>query len=79
MIVYYYGGTSPTGRQLRGLYPKNYFAANGYVVYIIIPSGSTGYGQEFAARHVNNWCITFADEIIDATKNFIKKHDFVDG
>ena len=79
MIVYYYGGTSPTGRNLRGLYPKNYFAANGYVVYIIIPSGSTGYGQEFAARHVNNWGITVADEIIDATKNFIKKHDFVDG
>lgn len=78
MIVYYYGGTSPTGRHLRGLYPKNYFAANGYVVYIIIPSGSTGYGQEFAARHVNNWGITVADEIIDATKNFIKNHDFVD-
>lgn len=79
MIVYYYGGTSPTGRHLRGLYPKNYFAANGYVVYIIIPSGSTGYGQEFAARHVNNWGITVADEIIDATKDFIKNHDFVDG
>ena len=78
MIVYYYGGTSPTGRHLRGLYPKNYFAANGYVVYIIIPSGSTGYGQEFAARHVNNWGITVADEIIDATKSFIKDHDFVD-
>lgn len=78
MIVYYYGGTSPTSRTFRGLYPKNYFAANGYVVYVIIPSGSTGYGQEFAARHVNNWGITVADEIIDATKNFIKKHDFVD-
>lgn len=78
MIVYYYGGTSPTGRNIRGLYPKNYFAANGYVVYVIIPSGSTGYGQEFAARHVNNWGITVADEIIDATKNFIKNHDFVD-
>lgn len=78
MIVYYYGGTSPTGRHLRGLYPKNYFAANGYVVYIIIPSGSTGYGQEFAARHVNNWGITVADEIIDATKSFIREHDFVD-
>lgn len=78
MIVYYYGGTSPTERTFRGRYPKNYFAANGYVVYVIIPSGSTGYGQEFAARHVNNWGITVADEIIDATKNFIKKHDFVD-
>ena len=78
MIVYYYGGTSPTERTFRGRYPKNYFAANGYVVYVIIPSGSTGYGQEFAARHVNNWGITVADEIIDATKNFIKNHNFVD-
>ena len=78
MIVYYYGGTSPTDRSFRGRYPKNYFAANGYVVYVIIPSGSTGYGQEFAARHVNNWGITVADEIIEATKKFLKDHDFVD-
>ncbi len=78
MIVYYYGGTSPTERTFRGRYPKNYFAANGYVVYVIIPSGSTGYGQEYAARHVNNWGITVADEIIESTKDFVKKHDFVD-
>lgn len=78
VIVYYYGGTSPTDRSFRGRYPKNYFAANGYVVYVIIPSGSTGYGQEFAARHVNNWGITVADEIIEATKKFTKDHSFVD-
>lgn len=79
MIVYYYGGTSPTDRSFRGRYPKNYFAANGYVVYVIIPSGATGYGQEFAARHVNNWGITVADEIIEGTQRFIKDHHFVDG
>lgn len=78
MIVYYYGGTSPTDRSFRGRYPKNYFAANGYVVYVIIPSGATGYGQEFAARHVNNWGITVADEIIEGTQKFIKDHNFID-
>ncbi|OYT17793.1 MAG: hypothetical protein B7C24_00590 [Bacteroidetes bacterium 4572_77] len=44
MIVYYYGGTSPTDRSFRGRYPKNLFAANGYMVYVIQPSGATGYG-----------------------------------
>ena len=27
----------------------------GYVVYVIQPSGATGYGQEFSAYHVNDW------------------------
>ncbi len=78
MIVYYYGGTSPTDRSFRGRYPKNLFAAMGYVVYVLQPSGATGYGQEFSARHVNNWGITVADEIINGTKQFLKEHPFVD-
>lgn len=78
MIVYYYGGTSPVDRSFRGRYPKNYYAANGYVVYVLNPAGTTGYGQKFAAEHVNNWGITVADEIIEGVKRFIKDHPFVD-
>jgi len=78
LIVYYYGGTNPIDRSFRGRYPKNLFAAHGYVVYVVTPSGATGFGQEFSARHVNNWGSTVADEIIDATKYFYRKNTFID-
>ncbi|HER43591.1 MAG TPA: hypothetical protein ENO08_03940, partial [Candidatus Eisenbacteria bacterium] len=38
-IVYFYGGTSPTGRSFGGRYPRNLWAAHGYVVYVLQPSG----------------------------------------
>jgi dipeptidyl aminopeptidase/acylaminoacyl peptidase len=78
MIVYYYGGTSPVERSFGGRWPFNLYAANGYIVYIMQPSGATGFGQEFSARHQNNWGITTADEIIACTRAFLKSHPFVD-
>lgn len=77
-IVYYYGGTSPVGREFGGRYPKEYWAAHGYVVYVLLPSGTTGYGQEFAAHHVNNWGRTTADEVIEGTRRFLDAHPYVD-
>ena len=77
-IVYYYGGTSPVTRDFGGRYPKNYWAANGYIVYVLQPSGATGFGQEFSSRHVNDWGLTTADEIILGTQEFLKAHPFVD-
>ncbi len=78
VIVYYYGGTSPVNRSFGGRYPKNLFAAMGYLVYVLQPSGATGFGQEFSAMHVNNWGITVADEIIKGTKEFLAAHPFAD-
>jgi dipeptidyl aminopeptidase/acylaminoacyl peptidase len=78
LIVYYYAGTTPTDRSFGGRYPKNLFAAQGYVVYNLQPSGATGWGQDFSAAHVNNWGITVADEIIDGVKIFIEQHSFID-
>lgn len=78
MIVYYYGGTTPVSRSFGGRWPFNLYAANGYVVYVLQPSGAIGYGQEFSARHQNNWCKITAGEIISATKAFLKAHPFVD-
>jgi dienelactone hydrolase len=77
-IVYYYGGTSPISRSFGGRYPKNLWAANGYVVYVINPSGATGYGQEFSAFHVNEWGGTVSGEIIEGTEKFLEAHPFVD-
>ncbi len=77
MIVYYYGGTSPTSRRFEGHYPPNVFAAQGYVVYVIQPSGTTGFGQKFAALHVNAWGKRTAEDIIEGTKQFLQEHPYV--
>ena len=77
-IVFYYGGTSPVSREYGGRYPKNLWAAHGYIVYVLQPSGATGFGQEFSARHVNDWGKTSADEIIEGTQKFLDAHPFVD-
>ena len=78
LIVYYYGGTSPTSRAFESRYPLQVYAALGYVVYTLQPSGTTGFGQEFAARHVNAWGEKTADEIIAGTQQFCREHQFVD-
>ncbi len=78
MIVYYYGGTSPVQRNFEGTYSLHMYAAQGYVVYTLNPSGSTGYGQEYAARHVNAWGKRTADEIVASVKGFCAAHPFVD-
>lgn len=78
LIVNYYGGTSPTERSLENRYPSHAYAALGYIVYIIQPSGATGFGQEFSARHVNAWGKRTGDEIIEGTKKFCAEHNFVD-
>ena len=79
LIVYYYGGTSPTTRIFESTYPLHVYAAQDYVVYTLQPSGTTGYGQEFSARHVNAWGDQTAEEIIEGTEKFIEAHSFVDG
>ena len=77
-IVYYYGGTTPVTREFGGRYPKNLWAAQGYVVYILQPSGAIGYGQQFSAHHVNDWGFIVADDIIYGVREFLAAHPFVD-
>ena len=77
-IVFYYGGTVPTGRSFTGRWPPNLWAAQGYVVYVLQPAGAIGYGQKFAAKHVNGWGKQNAEDIIEGTKAFLKAHPFVD-
>ncbi|MCK5740489.1 S9 family peptidase, partial [bacterium] len=77
-IVYYYGGTSPVEQDFGGRYPKELWAANGYVVYVLQPVGAYGWGQEFSAMHVNAWGINSADDIIEGTGKFLAEHTFVD-
>ncbi|MCC8197416.1 MAG: prolyl oligopeptidase family serine peptidase [Tannerellaceae bacterium] len=78
LIVYYYGGTSPINRMLEARYSMHMYAALGYVVYTLNPSGTTGFGQEFSSRHVNAWGKRTADEIIYGTQLFCSEHSFID-
>ncbi|MBP5393014.1 MAG: S9 family peptidase [Bacteroidaceae bacterium] len=77
MLVYYYGGCSPVGRLLDSYYNFQEWAAMGYVVYVIQPSGCSGFGQKFASRHVNAYGDYTADDIVQGTKQFCKEHPFV--
>lgn len=78
LIVYYYGGTSPSSVGMSNPYSPHLFASRDYVVYVLNPSGTTGYGQEFSTRHVNAWGDWTADEIIEGVKKFCDEHPFVE-
>lgn len=78
-ITYYYGGTSPVTRNFAGRYPMEWYAAHGYAVYVLQPTGATGFGQESSAVHVNDWGKVTSDEIIGAVKELVKTHPFIDG
>ena len=77
MIVNYYGGCNPTSRTFEGRYPHHVYAANGYVVLVIVPSGATGFGQEYSARHVNTAGEGVAQDIIEGVKKFTAEHPWV--
>jgi dipeptidyl aminopeptidase/acylaminoacyl peptidase len=77
MIVNYYGGCSPTSRNFESRYPHHAYAALGYVVLVVNPSGATGFGQEFSARHVNTAGEGVAEDIIGATRQFCIEHSYV--
>ena len=77
MVVNYYGGCSPTSRTFQSRYPHHVYAAMGYVVLVVNPSGATGFGQKFSARHVDTAGEGVAEDIISSTKSFCDEHAFV--
>ena len=77
MIVYYYGGCSPVSRYFESPYAPQYWNSLGYVAYIVEPSGATGFGQEWASRHVNTAGHGPAEDIIEGVKQICKEHPFI--
>ena len=77
MIVYYYGGCSPVSRYFESPYAPQYWNSLGYVAYIIEPSGATGFGQEWASRHVNTAGRGPAEDIIEGTKKICEAHPYI--
>ena len=76
-MVNYYGGCSPTTRMFQSRYPHHVYAAMGYVVLVVNPSGATGFGQKFSARHVDTAGEGVAEDIISSTQAFCDEHSFV--
>lgn len=77
-IVYYYGGTNPVENSFGGRYPFDWYAAHGYIVYILQPSGTIGFGQDFSAPHVNDWGKITSEEIIAGVQQLLKAHPYID-
>ena len=87
LIVYYYGGCSPVSRYFESPYAPQYWNSLGYVAYILQPSGATGFGQEWASRHVNtaggmptaDGVVpgTPAADIIEGVKKLCDDHPFI--
>ena len=77
MIVYYYGGCSPVSRYFESPYAPQYWNSLGYIAYILEPSGATGFGQEWASRHVNTAGHGPAEDIIEGTKKICEEHPFI--
>lgn len=79
LLTYYYGGVVPTTRSFAGRYPKNFWAANGYAVYVLQPSGAVGFGQERSATHPNDWGQRVVQEIVAGVDAVVAAHPFLDG
>lgn len=77
MITYYYGGCSPTARSFESSYPWQCWAALGYAVLVVQPSGAAGFGQEWASRHVNTAGVDPARDITEAVREFTRTHAYI--
>lgn len=76
LIVYYYGGCSPT---TKGFNPMHQFlAANGYAVLVINPRGAYGYGDAFADHHANDGGAKAAEDVIAGTRALLESHPQLD-
>lgn len=77
LIVFYYGGTLPTSLT----FSKRlvWYASQGYVVYVLNPAGTPGYGQKFADLHINDWGYPAGSDILEGVEKFLRDHPFVDG
>jgi dipeptidyl aminopeptidase/acylaminoacyl peptidase len=81
LIVYYYGGTAHTPKEFNAGFlgaNHNLYAARGYAVYVLNPSGAPGWGPGFSDVHVNDWGRVTADEIITGVRKVLVAKPFLD-
>jgi dipeptidyl aminopeptidase/acylaminoacyl peptidase len=76
LILYYYGGVSPTARGFN--FTHQWLAANGYAVLVINPRGAFGYGESFADVHVRDWGPQATGDLLAGLDAFLAAHAEVD-
>ncbi len=77
LIVYYYGGATPTVRRFSGTHQV--LAGNGYAVLVLNPRGALGYGDGFADAHVDDWGPRASADILAGVGDFLASHGELDG
>ncbi len=77
LVVYYYGGATPTTRGWNDLHA--FLAANGYAVLVVNPRGCGGYGRAFADQHVAEWGEVAGRDILAALDQVLAKESWIDG
>ncbi len=77
MIVDFYGGVIGYGDGFR--WGEQVYADRGYFVYVPVPRGASGYGQEFADDHNNDWGRKAGVDMNRGVKHVIAHVPGVDG
>ncbi len=77
LIVYYYGGATPTLRGYNELH--QFLAANGYAVFVVNPRGANGYGRAFADQHVADWGEKAGADILASVESLLAARPDLDG
>ncbi len=62
LVVYYYGGATPTQRGFDELH--QFLVGNGYAVYVVNPRGAKGYGEDFANAHAGDWGPVAGEDVL---------------
>ncbi len=76
LIVYFYGGNSPTTRALSTTH--QFWAANGYAVLVINPRGAYGYGEAFADHHAGDGGPKAGADVIAGTRALLERFPELD-
>lgn len=69
LIVYYYGGATPSKRGFNELH--QFLVANGYALFVLNPRGAAGYGQEFSDQHVAEWGERAGADILEGVRHVL--------
>lgn len=80
LFLFPHGG--PFGMHVDGYHFRwnaQLFAAQGYVVFMPNPTGSTGFGQKFAADVQGEWGGRVFDEVMSGVDHLLATYSWVDG
>jgi len=77
MIVYFYGGTTARLERFSAS-SYHWLTANGYIVYVVNPTGYAGYTHEFSSKHCNDWGKLAGRDIIEGTGKVLETKKFID-